>query len=259
MIYDNYCIVRKYRDKYKLIVLSGYNPNRNNAVRKFGINTDKLENNLSRAKTKVFEYAYCNDWQYFVTMTLDKEKYDRYNLKAWYKSLSQWIRDYRKSTGHKISYLLIPEQHKDGAWHIHGLIDGIPDDKLSAFEKGTPLYGSQYLNWPDYAKKFGFCSVGKVGNHEAVSKYITKYITKDMARLNNELNAHLYYCSQGLHTSEVVCQNMVLSWNLDISSDYENKWCAVKWCDTYEEAMRVYLCDESVSVDDFEFIECDEV
>ena len=81
-----------------------------------------------------------------------------------------------------------------------------------------------------------------------------------MARLNNELNANLYYCSQGLKTSEVVCKDMVYSLcGIEFSPDFENKYVAVKWCDTYEDAMRVYLCDDSVSIDDFEFVECEEV
>lgn len=253
---ENYCVVRKYRDKYKLVVISGYNPNKSKSREDFATNEQKLENSLSRSRSKVFEYAYCNDWEYFVTMTLDKTKFDRYDLKAWQKSLSIWLRDYKRKTGQKISYLLIPERHKDGAWHIHGLLSGLPSDRLSAFSKGTPLFGTDYLNWQDYAVKYGFCSVGKVGNHEAVSKYITKYITKDMARLNNELNANLYYCSQGLKISEIVCKDKVYSTcGFELSPDFENKYVAVKWFDTYEDAMRVYLCDESLNIDDFEIVD----
>lgn len=132
---ENYCVVRKFRDKYKLVVIAGYNPNKSKAREDFATNEQKLENNLSRSRNKVFEYAYCNDWEYFVTMTLDKEKFDRYDLKAWKKSLTQWIRDYRKKYGCKIQYLLIPERHKDGAWHIHGLLSGLPADRLSVFPR----------------------------------------------------------------------------------------------------------------------------
>lgn len=253
---ENYCVLRKYRDKYKLVVIAGYNPNKSMTREDFASNDQKLENNLSRSRNKVFEYAYCNDWDYFVTMTLDKTKYDRYDLGAWKKDFSHWLRNYKRKTGSKIEYLFIPERHKDGAWHIHGLLSGLPEDRLSQFPKGTPLFGSSYLNWQDYADKYGFCSVGKVGNYEAVSKYITKYITKDMARLNNELNAHLYYCSQGLKTSEVLCQDMVYnSTGIELSPDFENKYVVVKWFDSYEDAMRVYLCDETLNLDDFEFVD----
>lgn len=77
---ENYCVLRKYRDKYKLVVIAGYNPNKSMTRDEFASNEEKLENSLSRSRNKVFEYAYCNDWEYFVTMTLDKTKYDRYDL-----------------------------------------------------------------------------------------------------------------------------------------------------------------------------------
>lgn len=34
-------------------------------------NDCKLANNISRARSKVFEYAFCNDWDYYITLTID--------------------------------------------------------------------------------------------------------------------------------------------------------------------------------------------
>lgn len=202
---------------------------------------EKLESSISRARQKVFEYAYCNDWDWFVTMTLDPQKYDRYNLDKFHKDLTQWLRDYGRYKVHqKIAFLLVPERHKDGAWHIHGLLSGVPESVLAPFEKGTPLYGTDYLNWPDYAKKFGFCSVGRVKNHEAVSGYITKYITKDMARLNNEVGAHLYYCSRGLKTAERFADGWVYAGaGINMTPDYQGEYCMVKWFDSMSLALNV--------------------
>ena len=64
--------------------------------RERNINENKLENNLSRAKSKIFQYAMCNDFEYFVTLTLDSKKYDRYNLSKFIKDLGQMIRNNRK-------------------------------------------------------------------------------------------------------------------------------------------------------------------
>ena len=75
----------------------------------------------------------CNPWEYFVTLTIDPAKYDRYNLKEFHKHNAQFVRDYNKKHGAKIKYLIIPEQHKDGAWHEHGLFLGIPQSHLTAF------------------------------------------------------------------------------------------------------------------------------
>ena len=44
------------------------------------VNEKKLENNLIRARNTVYELALCNEWDWFLTITLDPEKYDRENL-----------------------------------------------------------------------------------------------------------------------------------------------------------------------------------
>ena len=40
-------------------------------------NDSKLANNLSRAKSKIFELSLCNKWEYFVTFTFDSSKRNR--------------------------------------------------------------------------------------------------------------------------------------------------------------------------------------
>lgn len=57
---------------------------------------EKRDNNISRAKSKIFELAYCNDWDYFVTLTINSELYDRKNLPKYHKDLTQFFRDYKK-------------------------------------------------------------------------------------------------------------------------------------------------------------------
>lgn len=254
---EYYYIIKKYRDKYKLCLLI-FDPRADKLKRgDFQTYDEKLKASLFRSRQKIFEYAYCNDWEYFVTMTLDKEKFDRYNLPKWHKSVTRWLYDYRRKTGQKIDFLLIPEQHKDGAWHIHGLLKGLPLDRLSEFPKGTPLYGSKNLNWKDYAKKYGFCSVSAVENSEAVSKYITKYITKDMAALNRELGAHLYYVSRGLNAAETMDAGYIQSSYVDISPDFENEYVSVKWSDSYSDLCRIHYVDERkpLSLKDLEELE----
>ena len=50
------------------------------------VNDSKLSNNISRARTKVFEYAVCNDFEYFITLTVNDKKLDRYDLKEYIKN-----------------------------------------------------------------------------------------------------------------------------------------------------------------------------
>lgn len=45
-------------------------------------NDTKLANALCRSRTAVREYALCNRWEFFVTLTIDGSRYDRYDLKC---------------------------------------------------------------------------------------------------------------------------------------------------------------------------------
>ena len=201
------------------------------------VNDEKLSNNIIRARNKVREYGYCNPWDYFVTMTINRAFFDRYNLKAFKKVLSQWIRDYNKKHETNVKYLLIPEKHKNGAWHLHGFIMGLPADHLVPFtlNQKLPTYildklknGESIYNWPAYAEKFGFIDVEPIHSRKKATSYITKYITKDLEDSVSELGAHLYYCSQGLQCAKEVKRGVMAA---TITPDFENDFCKVNWFD----------------------------
>lgn len=260
--YQHYVTVRKYRDKYKIVVMPGYDPNDHGSSLKLGCSSydEKLDCSVSRSRGKIYEYAYCNDWDWFVTMTLDPKKYDRYDLDTWHKDLTKWLNNYKRKIGNKIDFLLIPEKHNNGAWHIHGLLAGLPESVLSPFPEGTPLYGSEYLNWQDYSKKFGYCSVGAVKSHEAVCGYVTKYATKDLSRLVSVVGAPMYYVSRGLNISEEYKKDFVYTGFLNMSFDYEGKYCSVKWVDDLPSVNRVFDQDDTIhnidlDLSDFEELE----
>ena len=184
------------------------------------VNDEKLNNNIARARTRVFEYAICNNFDYFITLTINDKKIDRYDLKGYIKKLGQFIRDYRKKHGADIQYLLIPEKHENGAWHVHGLIKGIPKNHLHINENG-------YLDWQEYKNKFGYCSIDRVRSKEAVSKYITKYIGKsfDSDRGVTEKESKLYYCSRGLKRPEKIKEGTLSTGQMyKIPFEYDNEY-----------------------------------
>ena len=180
-------------------------------------NDKKLENNLSRARSKVFEYALCNDFKYFVTLTLDKNKYNRYDLKKFIKDLGKLIQNHFNRKKIEFKYILIPEMHKDGAWHLHGLFTEIPQQYLSINKNG-------YLDFKLYSDRFGYCSLGEIKDKVKCATYITKYITKEMGD-NIEKNHKSYYCSRGLKTAETI-----FTGNLDsnIQYDFQNDFVCIK-------------------------------
>lgn len=228
----NYYNIKKYKeDYYKLTVFkvrirnSGYEVEskyKSERNKSYG----KLDKSIIRARSKIFEYAMCNDFEYFVTLTLNEKKMDRYNLEEFIKKFGQFIRDYRKKYGVNIQYLLIPERHKDGAWHMHGLMKGIPDEHLSINENG-------YKDWKEYSKKFGYISIDKIKNKEAVSKYITKYVSKSLGKGVTEKNKKMYYCSRGLKKAEIIKEGTYTSYNDNF--DFENEYIKTKTVRNLEE------------------------
>ena len=190
----------------------------------------KLDPALSRARKNVFSLAMCNDWDFFFTGTIDTQKFDRYDLPTYRKKLSQFIRDMRKKYDANVEYLLIPEKHKDGAWHIHGMVRGIPSEYLSSFESGKhPVYLCQngFLNWPDYASRFGFCSLGRLRSRVGCAFYVSKYITEDLNSRRDELGKHLYYASQGLNREFCMTEVYGPRSSLDVLVRNHYEFCSV--------------------------------
>lgn len=194
-------------------------------------NDIKLLNNLTRAKTQILELALCNEWEYFITLTINRDKHNRYDLDAYHKKLGQFIRDYNKKYGLNIKYLLVPEKHKDGAWHEHGFIMGLPKEHLEAFtlSQKLPNYlrkklkeGEEIYNWVPYMKKFGFCDLEPIKNHQGASYYVLKYITKDLQRSVSKLGGHLFRASKGLKKAVVVAKG---EYNGHLVFDFENDFC----------------------------------
>ena len=245
-ITDYYNIKKLNDDMYKLtyckmpIKRAGFEQETNLNYRR-DVNDSKLTNNVARARTRVFEYASRNKFEYFITLTIDREKLDRYDLKEYIKKLGQFIRDYRKKHGVDIQYLLIPEKHIDGAWHMHGLIKGIPADQLKKNEYG-------YLDWEDYKKRFGYCSIDKVRSQEAVSKYITKYIRKsfDSDRGITEKESKLYYSSRGLKRPKKKKEGTLNGDHLDkIPFSFDNEYVktAILTAKQYEQVLSMLDAD----------------
>ena len=171
---------------------------------------DKLPQALSRARRVCLELALCNEWKWFATFTIAQSNFDRKNLDGFYERFSEWLKYQKKKYQLKIPYLLVPEQHGDGSWHMHGFFNSDIDQFLVSFkdqyEAGADvplkLVQNGYMNWPEYQKKFGFCSFGEIRNHDATAFYATKYISKSFMGDAQRVGLKLYYCSQGLNRAE---------------------------------------------------------
>ena len=146
----------------------------------------KLKESISRSKRNVLEIAYCNNWDWFGTFTFDKQKTkDRYNVQQTMKEFRLWLNNFKKRYAPELKYLLVPELHKDGAVHVHGLLSGIPDAYLKSYTEystqeiidndWTTLAMQGYYNLIPYYTKFGRNSFGEIKSNEATAFYVSKY------------------------------------------------------------------------------------
>lgn len=238
--------IKKFGDFYKLTVTRPVHPikkeyqsfNREHdlehEIEKLNKEQERFDNNISRAKNTILELALCNKWEYFVTFTIDKKKFDREDLTGYYKKFSQYIRDYRKRTGCRIKYLICPELHKDGkSYHLHGLMaeiekgDIVPHTNRRNAKKG-------YFEFIPYTKKFGFNTFSFIENPLACSLYMQKYITKDLGKVNLIKGQKLFYSSQKLERAVLVQQAVISRPITSLCFDFQNDYVSSVFADNLE-------------------------
>lgn len=167
---------------------------------------------LSRTKKSIRELALCNNFEYFVTLTVNKNYCDRYDLEICEENLKKLFKKYKRKNP-DFFYLFIAEQHKDGAFHFHGLVRGMNSDD---FYTNTNNFLSSH-----FFDELGFNSFSKIKNYEKTCNYITKYITKDCCR--NKHN-QIYISSKGLKkATKTEIQNLE-----DNFFSYSNDYCYIK-------------------------------
>ena len=160
----------------------------------------RLPEHISRARARVRELAFCNEWRYFLTVTVDSANQARDDLGALKRRWNQCLKDYSKKYGERPRYLIIPETHHDGkSWHLHGLVSDFAQGSLVRNEHG-------YLDVPYFRSRFGWVSVSPVRDPSRTASYICKYITKDATATAAKLNGHehMFFASQGLKGKELI-------------------------------------------------------
>lgn len=257
---SNHAILKKYTpDCYKVVFMKncrqpGFEEQgETKGKRNSAGHTSKLDASISRSRSKIFELAMCNPWDYFVTLTLSPENGNRRDLHSFKSSLSKWLNNLNFRYDLNIKYLLVPEPHENGCWHMHGLFMGIPADMLTPFSVHDHLpyrvlsmlrEGRKIFNWPVYAEKYGYVTCERIRDREATAKYITKYITKELGKSMVGLNEKLYLCSHGLKRAETVYRGTL---SREFEPDFCNEYVAVKSFHTLKQAMELFVDDEFCS------------
>lgn len=154
----------------------------------------------NRAKQKIYELARSNEWEYFLTLTFAK---DRYNYDLLTKKLSKWINNVKTNYSPDLKYIFVPELHKDGALHFHGIVSDIGN--LPLVDSGhRDTNGNTIYNIDCY--KMGFTTATKVTDSGRVASYMTKYITKDL--MSYSKGKKKYWASRNLTKPNITEYNI---------------------------------------------------
>lgn len=203
---------------------------------------EKRLSNIRRAKNEIESIALCNEWDWFVTLTIDKSHRDRGNLEEIHRTLSAWLRKQRSRVG-ELEFLLVPELHKDGkGWHLHGLIKGLPREALTQYKpaKGLPKYirdaakeGRELYHWEAYDNAYGYNVFEPLRSSIAAGRYMVKYAGKGLEETQVEVGKHLYWCSRGLKRPDLLTDleadlNDILAGG-EVQSSYEWEYGRAIW------------------------------
>ena len=145
---------------------------------KGGSNAESIRRSMDRAKKNIRDIALCSGFSHFVTLTIDKDRMNRYNYDEIITRLNRWLSN--SVQRYNAAYVLVPELHKDGAIHFHGFLKG----DFAFVDSGVKTKKNQRIfnlkNWG-----FGFSSCIEIpeSDYEKVVNYVRKYITKDSQKI----------------------------------------------------------------------------
>lgn len=153
---------------------------------------------LSRSKNSIYNIARSNEWQWFITLTFERNNTDASDYDMITCRLHTFMNNLQKRKCPDMKYIIVPELHDDKInYHFHGLLSGVDNLRFcfsGHFDKNdNPVYN--ILDW-----KYGWTTATQVKDSDKASSYITKYITKDTdLKLKNKRR---YMCSRNIERAK---------------------------------------------------------
>lgn len=143
-----------------------------------------LDRAQRRARAAVRDLALSNPMRFFVTLTFDRRKVDRWDDREVMRVTKHWLDNAVRR--HGLAYVLVPERHKDGAIHFHGFFN----DAFSGVDSGLRTARGQIIyNLP--AWPWGFTTAMEVyGEYAAAVSYCCKYISKGTEKVGGRWYYH---------------------------------------------------------------------
>lgn len=180
---------------------------------------DYLQKSINRTKTKISDYVLCNNFSHFATFTFDPSnskvngEENRHDFKKMSSLLKKWLNteqvNHFRRHGRKFRYLIVPERHKNNAWHFHALLEGYQNETEDFYTRKNKYITVSELKKTKKDKnrkfivryKLGRSEIAPIKDKTKMSSYIKKYITKELIQ---DKNAKRYWASRNLKTPEII-------------------------------------------------------
>lgn len=159
---------------------------------------ENIRRSLSRTIQTLYDIVFSNEWELFITVTFDGSKLDRYDYDEVVERYSKLLDNIKQRKAPALEYVFVPELHKDGAFHFHGLLRNI-DGLTLKYSGRKDKKGNKVYNLSDF--NLGFNTATYVESTAKVSTYLIKYISKDLIQTLGESRKR-YWCTKGLNRVE---------------------------------------------------------
>jgi len=168
-----------------------------------------------------------NDFDWFLTLTFDKNKIDRTNAEEVFNCYKKYINNIKKQFPN-FKYMTFPERHKDNCFHFHMLVAGLTVQQMglvnsgkvccswasnkngvssrSYYEKTKDKFinkdtdGEPIYNVTSFA--YGYTTASRIVSRERCNSYVKKYVEKALG--STEIFKKRFYYSSNLNVPEIV-------------------------------------------------------
>lgn len=177
-----------------------------------------------RAFRQCVEYGLNNDWNYFITITLDDKKIDSKNHNYVIKKLRKDFAHIRERYDKEFRYLLVPElSPKNNRLHFHGLVkfgkslEELKKDAEVKYLGVNKKFKNRYYRYERFFKRYGASRLDEiVRDSPAIVYYIAAYLGKRKSdnRKIDKIGSRYYYASKGLNKASKIKLNKQQSDNI---------------------------------------------
>lgn len=139
---------------------------------------DRTDEMIRLHRDRVRDIVLMNDFTHFLTITINPDEFDSFDVDVVRKKLSKWLHHQVERKG--LKYILIPEYHESKRIHAHALVNDVFTLVPSVRKNGTvrkTKNGAIVYNVTDW--RYGWSTCIKLDDQKMrVANYVTKYITK---------------------------------------------------------------------------------